>query len=1132
MTPSAWIAQFLDKRNLNKPDGRPLFAYKATADEYRELINVLRTHNIHGTAHFSQVWLLYAAEWWKREYAGSVWRWQPIFESIGRLDITHAETKDLVTSGHFQWKLQTPIRSGGRRFIGVVVINGGLPLRLLEMAHGRVTNLLKSALRQVIKYRLASDQLREQITSQANLLPVTYQQEPIFDLLEDVGQTVLHLRDQHQLSSEENPVAKLDADCPGWQALFPISLEGDAARSMIRELIGTTNEQSFGTPFQFIRGLRFSSDGNAPTFDASFEALATIQAEQLQESLGVESDQLPANFQILLCARERQTLVAEVFRRGQYFQVIKRHTSLGAYATEGVELKISRWGSTLFTVDLPNGDEFETDEPLVFEDTEPFARFIARGDASVKGYSALVLLPPDVNLDKPFNGHLHTVEQRTLIRLSEGEHSVYCGDEKYSVRISPIQTPSPETYWVGKTIEAISKPGPIFLGKPRLKLHDSHGNLSYVPAHEIVIKTRDGEQPLQQVLAPGLCRVLVRRNGQRLVNVRCVVLAENASISYKSGKDAFEGTIYFHNWPLVSVSSATPGVIVTSAIKNQTLELHVTCSLSKPVDTVALNLLWPTGKQKLTLPFPTDRVTIFKESNILESGTTLALDELVGCRALLPSGEMNELWRIRLSTLTVRSIKLSQEISYWGAREIRLFELRPAIEQLLSCYSGIDHEVRLEIFNQQNNTFSLRIGRYSAWLTADYNQKTVVLQRSLQHEIVNDSEAEELVQALPWSDLWCEPVTLPHNRSENACTGQWEINLPNNTKGSWILYTPKKQIRPTVLSGRALIKLNASPLERALCQSDTALRMACLHEALQAMAENLNSSDWDLLDNFLNRLGHLPLSSLDVSRALIVEPNALTLAAICLGDFSNELIERLPAEMPFEWLLIGPSYWFNALQTVYEQVRSNDATHVELTRQAIERRTSVLARWQPAMRFIFEQGFHIIFGKRTQDVSLFFKNPPALVAVKLDALFKGQENSRMQQLFHRHPVDQHNPYPVLDQSDLSEFVSTEFGQLLFQRTGLRRDSYQLSVVLLPFMVASDAYHANFEYWQGNTKRLFTLRIARLFDDIWFEEAYETGLVMLCAKDLQEKRDASSKRLHQQIDRKALDQRVSRGTKSP
>lgn len=157
-----WISDFLSRRGLQEPDSRPLFAYKTSSEEFEILRQLLHGLNVGQHAHpkYAQAWLLFAAEWWKREYPGGAWRWGPLCEAAGQQGLPQDKTRRLVIDGRHLWRLQTAIKNEGKRFIGLVAVNGGLPMRLVESAQGGLSGLLRMVTEQALRYELQDEQLR------------------------------------------------------------------------------------------------------------------------------------------------------------------------------------------------------------------------------------------------------------------------------------------------------------------------------------------------------------------------------------------------------------------------------------------------------------------------------------------------------------------------------------------------------------------------------------------------------------------------------------------------------------------------------------------------------------------------------------------------------------------------------------------------------------------------------------------------------------------------------------------------------------------------------------------------------------------------------------------------------------
>ena len=78
-----------------RPTGEPLYSYRMTKDEFTELENGMKDFLSHAL-HYSRLadivkernrlpglFVVYSAEWWRREYDGSGWTWDPILTRLG-----------------------------------------------------------------------------------------------------------------------------------------------------------------------------------------------------------------------------------------------------------------------------------------------------------------------------------------------------------------------------------------------------------------------------------------------------------------------------------------------------------------------------------------------------------------------------------------------------------------------------------------------------------------------------------------------------------------------------------------------------------------------------------------------------------------------------------------------------------------------------------------------------------------------------------------------------------------------------------------------------------------------------------------------------------------------------------------
>lgn len=1109
-----WIFSFMSKRGLLEPDGRALFAYKTSLEEFETLRQVLQETPLGSITNpgYPQAWLLFAAEWWKRDYPGGAWRWGPLCEAAGLPGLTHEKTRKLVIDGSRLWRLQTAIKNEGKRFIGLVAVNGGLPMRLVESAQGGLSGLLRMVTEQALRYDLKDDQLRQAIESQAELLPACYQQAPVYELLDNLVKAVLHIRKTYALHGVQDPIARLQEECPHWEELFPIALDSQAAGSLIKGLVRETASislQSRRPPFQIQRGLRFSSDGSMPVYELSFAMHAQARRERVAESLGMPLDTLPPQFQLLLRIGEQEYLVGEALLRGEDFQLIARPLPTIHNLHKAAQLIVSRWGATLHIANLPGGEALSPDEPLLFENTYPFAKLLAQGDAVIKGESALAALPAKTivfsEASNPREICNCLADGQILLELPAGVTRLTYRKQSFVVSVSTSATHHPEAYWQGRSLEAVSVPGLLFRGSPRLRIEHDNGFSSYAPAHELYVRSHGKELPLSQSHAPGLCRLIWRKDGQRLLNTRAVILPEDSLITYARGASTLEGSIHLNSWPDVPVRCESDHIELEQRHDGKTLILKLKSTNSRPATTVTFCMNWPDGEQRITLPFPGYGVTLLRNDKPLKLNQAMTVDELIGCRAVLMSAQGAENWQIRITSSgqNTRST-LSQEIRYTGISEIRLFELIPAIQQMLSCHPGLDHSVQLELVHAHQTHARLLVGRYSTNIRLHSQPEMASLSDGGRDLLIEQAEAENLILGLPLAEPEHDPVCLPLHLSEQVFTGNWKVSLPDDAVGPWLLFTSDKSLqhgRPTIVPPIANnLTKNLSPLREALCEADGEERMRMLRAALKSMANQPRSEDWQTLELLLDRLHHLPLASLDICQALIREPLTLAIATLLLDDFSSRFAERIPSELPFEWLLIAPEHWFETFETLRQKLAADNPSLLSMIRKDIQIKSQFLSRWQPALSFIFDQGLHRSFDLKSQDVMFFERNPTMLVASWQSNLFDG-ENSALQQMFRRNPAETHN-YPGVGNQDIGTFLKTTQGQMLLRHCNLPASDFKIAVIMLPIMAAFETYADRGYQWQRDPVRLFSLRNARQFDTVWFDLAYQFGLAMAQAATMQ------------------------------
>lgn len=708
------------------PNGTPLFAYKTTTEEYRQLAELLSATSRHAedTAAYAQAWFLYAAEWWKRDYSGGAWAWGPVFHSLGRTAPDHAHIQELVIKARKHWGLTGDLL-GGKKYIGQVAINGGLPLRLLEAAQGSLARILKTALQHAVAHSLDKPQIYAEVESQAALLPRSYRQAMVFELLTSVVEAVKSLRAQHGLAGEKDPIKKLEEVNPRWMDQFPLAFDSNSAALLLNGLVreaASAGQQGSRQPFQIVRGLRFALDGSAK-LELSFEMSAAASQEGIGKALQIDHSKLPAVFQLLLRINGRDYLVGEAHLREDSVRLLPKRNEIPAdLARSGVQLIASRYGSTITVTNLPGGDALDNDEPWIFEDCTPLARLIRAGSACVKGASAIALIP-ELAVVFPDEGTLEElpptgIEGKQFIRLPTGVTRIAYKKQSYRIRCDASAASDEGIYWQGKTLGYPSVPELLFVDRPILRYSLPSGALATAPSTELFQKIpgKDRVSLVSPNAGFGPCRVSWEKGNDIQSQIRAVLLPDNASVEFEAGRSALEGTVWLRNWPCRSVTSLSESISVSPQRVGQDWCLDVCARNAVSVQSVPVKVLWESGEQKLTLPFPGEgAIVLDAEGRLLPRKSWLSIGMLLGSKVILMPNQRKSSWRIRLSLngQSANAKQIMRTIHYGQASEIRLFELTDSVKQLISCVTDLDVSVSMQVLNGQTVHAEVLIGRYA-----------------------------------------------------------------------------------------------------------------------------------------------------------------------------------------------------------------------------------------------------------------------------------------------------------------------------------------------------------------------------------------------------------------------------------
>ena len=236
MNPHAFAGQFLEKRGLSRPDGRPLYAYRCKPDEFDELAGSLhRCSERSATAFEFGLFCLFAAEWWRREHWSGPWKWAGILESVGLDGVSFPRLYRIIEIGLGYWRRPLLHIGTGRGFLITLACEGGLPLQLVRCEGAKLRHYFEALLDEFHLSRERGEDPAVLADKVAGRLPPSLRHEVVYRLGGDLVNTIWELRSA--IGNSKTPVRDLDVVQPRWRDELPLEVDDDVARVLLNPLV-------------------------------------------------------------------------------------------------------------------------------------------------------------------------------------------------------------------------------------------------------------------------------------------------------------------------------------------------------------------------------------------------------------------------------------------------------------------------------------------------------------------------------------------------------------------------------------------------------------------------------------------------------------------------------------------------------------------------------------------------------------------------------------------------------------------------------------------------------------------------------------------------------------------------------
>lgn len=1112
MRPLEWVSKLLERHGLVKPDGRPLYQYRVSNDEFNELTELLKlsaimgVNNIQRMISWDAAFVIYASEWWRLHYRGK-WGWDGIFQSVGinYSELSTARRNELIEFGLNRWRREVRLSDGSRKFLGTIATEGGLPLHQLFESGGWLKNLLQPVLRRHVMKGISIVVL---IESYSEFIPRSYRSSELKSVLADIAEAVVALRSDQQLMDKDSPVDWLDSHFPGWREQFPIPLDDAAGRSLLGDLIDTASkaksDNTSRNPFEVERYL-IRAESSAPELVVQIEMPTFVGLDQLNintdKKLSLSSfdvEVFEPNGTSWSWCRGFQTQ----YKNKQAIKFSGRTFFLkGNNATKELRLRFKVFGEIIFETEVINGDVLDSKLPWLFRKVDEQWLYYGSASQSINDNSALVYLPNTLSCRPMAEAtsicELGNIFSGTIMELSG---SLQCQGDDEQFKLSSCSENSIVQYHLtGKRFEYASKPSQTFVGLPDLvETNVDSGRVSRYSGALLVAKPLGLQTQWRRLsqMSSGIHEVrLLDEQGNILFRQRIGVLPENFSLKLQADKNLpCEGHIQFSGVQNFEIKVFDQDISANIEKKNESTILHVK-AVDTPPRSIEVSFLNFSKHRdfNFVVPFPSKGALLFDASDKQTPfSLPLYLSNIRGFRIKVFDDKFHKGEKIKLSLSLLdsqmshedvrdifiqRDLTLSKEMT-----EFSISDWRSSIETLMGVSTNLDSRVKITLELHGQEQFSAKVYRYENQLTVNWADGVLELDEETMKRLSLDSLKQTAVSALNLnqpeekiSDL--EPIV-----SNGAPMGAWDFTLNNRKDGLWMLYpavNSELKFRPIlwVVGDPAGVEQESldhiDSLPKAVRINDQNTRNIAIRRVLKGMAIDFDHKSWGYLNELWEKTSHLPLATFDVWSLASSEPAFL--ACLLVRDKSG-LIEKFEKELPVIWELVKLSDWKVALIS-YKLEVSKKLDDRDLTNELLKKQINKIQCASTSMVSIAEILRVDLLGEKSPELNI-MKQP-------INAFLENALSDQFQQLL-RNQSDNHWP------SFLKGLISRNSRTLPNTYTSIisPNHDFQTSIVYLPFLLAWRVLSEDGDDWEISSADVFKIQQLKDFDDDWFSVVFQ------------------------------------------
>ena len=842
-----WFHQFFKQRNLQQADGRNLYEYTPTHQEFQELKTLLTKAYVPNasiqSSLFWQGYVLFGAFCFAYLYKEGVWTWKEINAELGTSDLLAQDRGNGIYVGAKQWGLESKISLQGKKYIGFVLSQAGVPITALKRQNSWLATLVVSAIRFYREWRCSESKVQAYLSRYQDRIPESFQLD---DALYIVTKTAL-LIDQALENNASTHLQSLAKQFPSF----------DINNDDLEELLQQYKKASRSTASQqLLHACRYIVfNQSVPVLvqeirlqknKAKLSELAVelkIDPGFLQSARGFYLDNEP--FAVITQQSKDDYVLSPVGNA-----IHKKLKRTNQKALKGVFARVvGKQGTTTETATataaIAGASELNQNEPITFklvkDGNDERWNHYATGSCSLPTTEALVLIPPTVKgfvdgevISSDFLGF-------QLVKITSSIHLVD-DDAEYDIRLNEMsEVVFEEFYAKGERLEYQLENMPIFKGTPTIFSRRERKEDGGFIESEWDVEWYNARK--ERVFDPashgfGVYTAKVRKDNKVIKTLRYAMVPPEASIFYKCANRNHLGSIVFNKWQLsdcqcdvareVSVNPSFVGLIFENVSADQ-------------IRPVTMTLFAPNGQKpmRMTMPYPQKYCSFMLGNQQIDELATISLADAFNFSVDIVAQEVPEEdeYKLKIEPVVNRHSKgINVEINYDIPIKIfnkgqltQLFfnDIKAPLYRSLKLCRNIKADLSLVLSLKERRHQTLFLKRYSRSIHAERDAGDLFI------EIHNSSIRTNLPSAfnalapkykLKAYPLWKTDIPAV-DLGEYTENSRQKIHLePNQDKGWLIAVEGDKRFQtlPTVVQPLC----NDDPLITCLLQNDT-LELSC-----------------------------------------------------------------------------------------------------------------------------------------------------------------------------------------------------------------------------------------------------------------------------------------------------------------